>query len=97
MNHAFYERPHHNFNFTLEVEAAKWLLKQGARADHAMETGWTAANVAAKQGHTDILEMLLVAGADRHARVAHRELGKNLELEDVTTDKAILELLAKYP
>ena len=53
--------------------------------------------MAAKQGHADILEMLLVAGADRHARVAHRELGKNLELEDVTTDKAILELLAKYP
>ena len=79
------------------MEAAKWLLKQGARADHAMETGWTAAHVAAKQGHTDILEMLLEAGADRHARAAHREFGKNLELEDVTSDKAILELLAKYP
>ena len=43
------------------------------------------------------VDMLLEAGADRHARAAHREFGKNLELEDVTTDKAILQLLAKYP
>ena len=79
------------------MEAARWLLKQGALVTHAMETGWTAAHAAAKKGNADILEMLLQAGADRHARAAHRDFGKNLELEDVTNDKEILGLLSKYP
>ena len=63
----------------------------------SLSAGWTAAHAAAKKGNADLLEMLLRAGADRHAKAAHRDFGKNLELDDVTNDKDILELLAKYP
>ena len=79
------------------MEAARWLLEKGALVNHAMATGWTAAHAAAKRGNAEILEMLLQAGADRHAKAAHREFGKNLAVEDVTNDQEILELLAKYP
>ena len=49
------------------------------------------------QGNLEILKMLLDAGADKHILAAHREFGKNLQLEDVTVNKEVLDLLSKYP
>jgi len=80
-----------------QVEAARWLIKNGANVNSAMTTGWTAGHAAAKKGNLEILKMLLDAGADKHILAAHREFGKNLQLEDVTVNKEVLDLLSKYP
>ena len=81
----------------VQPEAVKWLLDNGANVNTAMSTGWTAGHAAAKRGNVEILKMLLDAGADKHILAAHREFGKNLQLEDVTVNKEVLDLLSKYP
>merc|ERR1712018_747496 len=80
-----------------QVEAARWLIKNGANVNAAMTTGWTAGHAAAKKGNLEILKMLMDAGADKHILAAHREFGKNLQLEDVTVQQEVQDLLAKYP
>ena len=54
-------------------------------------------NSSPQKGNLEILKMLLDAGADKHILAAHREFGKNLQLEDVTVNKDVLDLLEKYP
>ena len=36
-----------------QVEAARWLIKNGANANSAMTTGWTAGHAAAKKVRTE--------------------------------------------
>jgi len=81
----------------MQVRAVRWLIDHGADVNSAMPTGWTAGHAAAKKGNLQILKMLLDAGADKRILAAHGEFGKNLQLEDVTTDEGVLNLLAKYP
>ena len=75
-----------------------WLLAHGADPNQQMPgTGWTALHSAAASQHMDILKALLNKGGDKNLRAAHRNLGRNLAVENCTADKNILELLTKYP
>ena len=57
---------------------------------------WTAAHAAAKRGNVSVLEILLEAGADKNLKATHRDFGRNLRVEDVSTDTNVLKLLEKY-
>jgi len=81
----------------VQVEAAQWLIQRGADVNCALTAGWTAGHAAAKRGSVEILKMLLDAGANKHLLAAHKEFGRNLQFEDVTLNKGVLELLSKYP
>lgn len=80
-----------------QVEAARWLIQRGADVNSSLTAGWTAGHAATKKGNLEILKMLLDAGANKHILAAHGEFGKNLEFEDVTLNKEVLDLLSKYP
>lgn len=77
-------------------EMSAELVANGAEVNHSMETGWTAMHTAAKVGNGRTLDMLLSKGGDKKVLAAHRDFGKNLKAEDVSTDPNILEILAKY-
>ena len=77
-------------------EMAEWLVTRGADVNATMHTGWTAMHAAAKQGHADILKMLLDKGGNRNLTATHREFGRNLTLEDVATEQQIQDLLREY-
>ena len=79
-----------------QLEACRWLLKNGAQVNASMSTGWTAMHSAAKKGFRDIVALLLESNGNKNIMGAHREFGKNLRVEDVTTDNNILSLLDAY-
>ena len=79
-----------------QLRAVEWLLKNGANPNTSMSTGWTALHAAAKKSNYEVLKLLLNYKGDKHKEAAHRDFGRNLKVEDVTTDDKILELLKAY-
>ena len=81
-----------------QLEAAKWLLKNGADVNTQMEgSKWTAGHAATKRGNLEILELLLKNGASQDSIASHRDFGKNLRFTDVTSDDKVLQLLERHP
>ena len=78
------------------VHCVEWLLENGAAVNLAMNTGWTALHAAAKDDQVEMLEMLLRHGGNVTTEAIHRDFGRNLTVEDVTTNEVILKLLQKY-
>ena len=79
-----------------QLEACKWLIKNGAQVNMSMSTGWTAMHSAAKKNIKDIVALLLDNKGNKNILSAHRDFGRNLKVEDVTTDDDIIALLEKY-
>lgn len=75
-------------------KSIKWLLANGADPNLTMNNGWTAAHAAAKQGHSEVLKMLLDGGANKDIKAIHRDFGRNLTVADVAKDYSILKLLS---
>ena len=72
-----------------QLEACRWLLKNRAQVNTSMSTWWTAMHSAAKKGFSDIVALLLESNGNKNIMGAHREFGKNLMVEDVTTEACL--------
>ena len=80
-----------------QIAMVKFLLKHGADANAVMSsTNWGPLHVAAKRGNAEVLELLLQAGGDKTIQARHRDFGRDVTVEDVTTDKKIIKLLKMY-
>ena len=53
-------------------------------------------HAAAKHGYVEVLKVLLENRGDKTIKASHRDFGRNLLVEDVTTDEKCLQLLEKY-
>ena len=77
-----------------QLDFAKWLISNGADVNaQIMGSKWTAGHAATKRGNIEILELLLMNGANQDSLACHREFGRNLTFADVTTDEKVLQLL----
>lgn len=75
---------------------AKLLVESGAEVNIQMSTGWTALHAAAKMGSIATMEFLLQSGANKSLKASHRDFGRDLKVEDVTSNEQVLEILNRY-
>lgn len=80
-----------NYDFT------EWLLRKGAVVNKVMLSGWTAMHAAAKNDHAKVLGLLLQNGGDPNLPAIHRNYGRNLAVEDVTSDENTLRVIQCVP
>jgi ankyrin repeat protein len=83
-----------------EIDFIKWLLSKSASINFGMKcvlrTGWTVMHTAARYKNLKLLKLLLDKGGDKNISASHYNLGKDMKVEDVTTDEETLKLLEQY-